>query len=64
MNKRFADNRAAFATKRDYFAKAQAVAHARSTATPVFADIKRFSEPSATRMVWMPTTTGLHPSFV
>ena len=31
---------------------------------PVFADVSRFSEPSATRMVWVKSTTGLHPSFV
>lgn len=42
----------------------QAAAAARTAATPVFADISRFAEPSSTRMVWMPTTTGHHPSFV
>jgi len=42
----------------------QAATAARSAAAPVFADVSRFAEPSATRMVWMPTTTGHHPSFV
>ena len=64
MIKRFADNRTAFATSRDRIAKAAAEAQARATAAPVFADISRFGEPSSTRMVWMPSTTGLHPSFV
>lgn len=50
------------ATKRDLLA--QAAAAVRAAAAPVFADISRFAEPSATRMVWMPTTTGHHPSFV
>ncbi len=42
----------------------QAAAAARAAAAPAFADISRFAEPSTTRMVWMPTTTGQHPSFV
>ncbi len=42
----------------------EGAAAARAAATPVFADITRFAEPSPTRMVWMPTTSGQHPSFV
>lgn len=48
--------------KRDLLA--QAAAAARTMTTPVFADISRFAEPSANRMVWMSSATGQHPSFV
>jgi hypothetical protein len=64
MMKHFADNRANFSANCDRFTQAAAEAHARATAAPVFADISRFGEPSATRMIWQPTTSGLHPSFV
>ena len=64
MNKRVVDNQANLATKSGRFAYAQAVAVARATAAPVFANISRFSEPKRTGMVWMPTATGVHPSFV
>ena len=64
MIKHFADNRASLATKRDRIAQVATDAHARVAAAPVFADISRFGEPSATAMVWQPTTTGFHPSLV
>jgi hypothetical protein len=64
MIKHFVDNRANLSAKRDRITQAAAEAHARATAAPVFADISRFREPSATRMIWQPTTTGFHPSFV
>ena len=64
MIKRFAHNRAVIATKQQRIATAQAEARARATAAPVFADISRFSEPSSSRMVWMASPTGQHPSFV
>lgn len=52
------------AAKHDRLRQAAVEAASRVTATPVFADINRFGEPSATRMIWQPTTTGMHPSFV
>ena len=52
------------AAKRDRLSQAAAEAAARVTAAPVFADINRFGEPSASHMIWQPTTTGFHLSFV
>ncbi|KAG1648701.1 hypothetical protein GQR58_029635 [Nymphon striatum] len=63
MIKRFADNRATIAIKRQRIMAAQEVAQTRATAAPVFADMSRFTAPS-NRMVWMPRADGLHPSLV
>ena len=64
MIKHFAANRASIAAKRDRIAQAAAEMNSWATATPVFADVSRFGEPSRTAMIWQPTTTGAHPSFV
>ena len=64
MIQHLVNNRANFSTKSDRINRAAAEAQARATAAPVFADISRFAEPSATHMIWQPTTTGFHPSFV